>query len=332
MTLGTRTLTAPSEYRLLSPHPKELWLARNPAEWKRIYLSQRPAYVPRVMELLVSNPVIQDFHGAFMDRGLALKLNFHTICGSINDFHLSRRDDRDIQSGQNSSTGTSESSKIRRKELEAAIRNFQYAFNRDLGLHYIGTFLMSYLTMSLRASVADIEILVGKAGEHESREMYQHMKDWPNSTDAREAIWHAGQILQLFKLIDRLTSFQIIHSYHACLVLFAYSVLSSVHGRQSKAHIKRTICLNDFASTMQVEEYVHNVSSEPVLKTDFRGTKRATVSLLATKDVIEAASEIILNRACNCEELSPRLVNGLVKLLKELASAIQIFRPEPVVS
>lgn len=331
MTLGTRALTAPSEYRILSPHPKDLWLARNPTEWKRIYLAQRPAYVPRVMDILLSIPAVRDFQGAFMDEGLAIKLIFHTICGSITEFQLSRRDLRGFYSGQASGITIPESSEIRRKELETAVDNFEDAFNKsnkNIGARYIGTFLVAYLTMSLRVSVADIEVLVGKAGEHESREMYQYMKDWPDSVDAREAIWHAGQILQLVKLIDRLTSFQIIQSYHACLVLFAFSVLSTVHGRHPEERNKSKFCLNELASPSQAHAFIHDTSIEPILKTDHRGTERATVSLLATKEAMEAASEIILNRACSCEELSPRLVNGLVRLLKELASAIQIFRLE----
>lgn len=155
--------------------------------------------------------------------------------------------------------------------------------------------------------------------------MYRLMKDWPDTTEAREAIWHAGQILRLFKLPDHLTSFQMIMAYHAGLVLFAYSVLSCVRGRLPSALGDSALCPNGVFSPM-VEDFIRNGPAEPTLRSDFSGTERVIVSLYATKEAVDIMSEIILNRSCNSDNLSPRLVNGLVKLLQDLASAIQISR------
>ncbi|KAF2204854.1 hypothetical protein GQ43DRAFT_109233 [Delitschia confertaspora ATCC 74209] len=316
MTLGIRALTTSSEYRLSAPQPKDLWSARNPAEWKRIYLSQQHNLEPRVMDLLASLPTISVMQG-FLDRALAMKLMFHLIGGLITEYHQMHGD------------GIShESTQSRKRELETAIRNFDHAFSRDICASYIGSFIVSYLSMTLKVSVGNIEVLVGKAGERESREMYRIMKDWPETSEAREAIWHAGQILRLFKLLYRLTSFQIIMAYHAGLVLFAYSVLSCVRGHFPTTQNASELCLNDMQSA-HAEEFIRNWSTEPMLRSDFRGTERNVTSLLATKEAVEIMSEIILNKACNCEELSPRLVNGLVKLLKDLASAIQIIGGYP---
>lgn len=155
--------------------------------------------------------------------------------------------------------------------------------------------------------------------------MYQIMKDWPETIEAREAIWHAGQVLRLFKLLDRLTSFQIIMVYHAGLVLFAYSILSRVSGRVPvpAAYTDSVLYLNEVSSS-DARDFIRNGSSEPMLRSDFRGTERVTTPLLTTEEAVEIISEVVLNRSYNCEGLSPRLVNGLVNLLRDLASAIQI--------
>lgn len=327
MTLGIKALTTFSEYRLSAPQPRGLWLARDATEWKRVYLSQQSNFVPRVMDLLSSMPTISAIKG-FLDRGLAMKVIFHLIGGLITDYQLSTQA---LQGrSQTYEDGISlESTKSRRKELEAAIRSFDEVFSRDICASHIGSFIVSYLSMTLKVSIGNIEILAGKAGEHESQEIYQVMKHWPETTEAREAIWHAGQVLRLLELLDRLTSFQIIMAYHAGLVLFAYSVLSCVHGLFPTSQSESVLCLNNNTTDDHAEEFIHNGSSEPMLQSDFPGTERVTVSLFATKEAMEITSEIILNKSSNHEELSQRLVNGLVKLLKDLASAIQLFRGGP---
>lgn len=278
-------------------------------------MAQQYNYVPRVMDLFVSMPNML-LITEFLDSGLAMKVSFHLIGGLITEYQLSAQPPYAM-------VHVPDSTQSRKRELETAIVNFHHVFSSHICASNIGSFIVSYLSMTLNAPIKNIEILAGKAGEQESRDMYQIMKDWPETAEAREAIWHAGQVLRLFKLLDRLTSFQIIMAYHAGIVLFAYSVLSRVNGRVPAAQTDLILYLND-ASSSHVEEFIRNGSSEPMLRSDFRGTERINVSLFATEKAVEIISEVILNRSCNSEGLSPRLVNGLVKLLKDLATAIQI--------
>ncbi|KAL4892752.1 hypothetical protein BDV59DRAFT_202493 [Aspergillus ambiguus] len=326
MTLGIKASTTFSEYRVSAPLPRDLWLARNPTEWKRIYLSHQPNFIPRVIDLLYSMPTISAVQG-FLDRGLAMKLLFHLIGGQITEYHLSAETLQKTNETQKAVIGR-DTLQSRKRDLEITIRAFDQVFSREICASHIGGFLVSYLKMSLKVSIVDIEVLAGKAGEHKSQEIYRVMKEWPETTDAREAIWHAGQILRLFKLLQRLTSFQIIMAYHAGLVLFAYSVLSRVQGRFPAPWSESVLCLND-TSSVHTEGFISSGSFEPILRSDFRGTDRVTAPLLATEEAVDIISEIILNRSCTFEELSPRLVNGLVKLLRDLASAIQISRVDP---
>lgn len=323
MTLGVRSITSLYDYRSSVPQPKDLWLAKNHTEWSRIYMAQQHNYVPRVMDLFVSmsNSLIIT---EVLDSGLAMKVNFHLIGGLITEYQLCTQAPYAMVQDRGEKYGPDSSLQSRKRELETAIMKFHHVFSSHICASSIGSFIVSYLSMTLNASIKNIEILAGKAGVQESRDMYKLMKDWPETAEAREAIWHAGQVLRLFKLLDRLTSFQIIMAYHAGLVLFVYSVLSCVNGRVPAAQSDSILYLND-TSSAHAEEFIRNGSSEPMLRSDFRGTERINVPLLATKEAVEIISEVILNRSCNNEGLSPRLVNGLVKLLKDLASAIQII-------
>lgn len=322
MTLGVKAQTAFSEYHLSTPQPKELWLAKSSTEWKRLCLLRHTEYVPQVMDLFASVSKISVIQG-FLDRDLAMKLIFHLLGGLIMEFQLSTQAIQRLSQTHGGWIGP-DSTQSRRRELKIAIRSFDYVFNRDIRASNIGSFIVSYLSMTLIVPIGNIEVLAGKAGEHQSQQMYNTMKDWPETTEAREAIWHAGQIFRLLKLLDRLTSFQIIMAYHAGLLLFAYSVLSRANGRFPTTPSEPVLCIND-ASSVHLDESIRNGLAEPMLRSDFRGTERVPVSLLATKEAVEIVSEIILNKSCNSEELSPRLVNGLVKLLKDLASP---FLPE----
>ena len=309
-----------SDYCPSVPQPRDLWLARDHAEWSRIYLVQQHNcnYVPRIMDLFVSIPSIPVITES-LDSGLAMKVSFHLIGGLITEYQLSAQQPHAMsQDGPDSTLS-------RKRELKTVITKFDHVFSSHICAANIGCFIVSYLSMTLNVSIKNIETLAGKAGEQESRDMYKIMKDWPETVEAREAIWHAGQVLRLFKLLDRLTSFQIIMVYHAGLVLFAYSILSRVRGRVPVpvAYTDSAVCLNDVSSS-DAGEFIRNGCSQPMLRSDFRGTQRVTTPLLTTEDAVEIISEVVLNRSYNCEGLSPRLVHGLVNLLKDLASAIQV--------
>ena len=316
MTLGVRALMSLFEYRPSVPQPKDLWLAKSHTEWSRIYIVQQHNYVPRVMDLFIPMPNIL-LITEFLDSDLAMKVSFHLIGGLITEYQLSTQPPYSMAHGP-------DSTQSRKRELETAIMDFHHVFSSHICARNIGPFIVSYLSMMLNAPIRNIEILSGKAGEQEFHDMYQFMKDWPETAEAREAIWHAGQVLRLFKLLDRLKSFQVIMAYHAGIVLFAYSVLSCINGRIPATPTDSILHLNETSSSSHAEEFIRNGSCKPMLRSDFRGTERASVSLLATEEAVQIISEVILNRSCNSEGLSPRLVNGLVNLLKDLASAIQI--------
>lgn len=317
MTLGIKTSTSFSAYRWPSPQPKSLWLAQSAVEWRRVYPSHSHEYTPRVTDLLSSLPGITIAKG-FVDRDLTVKLVFHLLGGLIIDHKSSSQ----IFARGSIETGPS-SVQERERELKSAIRNFDHAFRNDICASNIGSFIVSYLTMTLSVSIEDIEILFGRAGYEESKEISQLMENWVKTAGAREAIWNAGQMLRLIKYLGRLTSFQVVMAYHAGLVLFAYSVLTRGQGQIPSEYGLPNAVLNG-GEDGGVDAFIQHGLADPTLQGDFRGTQRMSIPLRDTENLIDIVCEIILNRTCTCEDISPQLVNGLVKLLKAKMSSSRL--------
>ncbi|KFY83901.1 hypothetical protein V498_07877 [Pseudogymnoascus sp. VKM F-4517 (FW-2822)] len=324
MTLNIRPSTPFFEYRLPSPHPRSLWLAKSATEWKQLYLSRIPSRTPKVMELLASMPNISVAEG-FSDTPHSVKLAFHLLGGMIVDHHLFATGFRSATLGGGENTEL-ESIRSRRVELKATIQSFERALIRVVGATDIAPLIVSYLSMRLMVSIENIAILAGKEGEEESRQMYQTMKFWPQTPEAREAIWHAGQILRFLTLVERLTSFQIVIAYQAGLSLFGYSLLTPIRDdakiyKQQNAIDLPILYINGPPVT-QVEAFIHDGSYLPMLQNSCgRIESPAAASLSDGCDIIRTVSVIISDRACKSVGLSPRLVHSLLKLLDDLGAA-----------
>lgn len=310
MTLNTRSIASFSDLdRLPSPHPRSLWLARNATEWAALYTSLNSAPVPSFAEALTYSPIFSVPAG-FCDTFQIIKLAFHVLGGSIVDIH----DGRGHQSVQQ-----------RKAELKDAIQEFERVFNTAIGAPSIGSFIVSYLSMRLAVSIEQIEVLVGKEGEQEARRMYQILKHWTETTEAREAVWHAGQTLRQYRLIWRISSFQVAMAYQTGLVLFAYFVLQRNGGRsiynQATAAAIPAIILNGTSLT-HADAFINNGIRELMLLevTQAGAHTSPTCSLQKGHRISHIVSDIIRGRATENAELSPWLVRGLTTFLTDLGA------------
>lgn len=327
MTLNIRPSTCLAEYRLPSPHPHDMWLARSAEAWRESYLSfHQPGRTPRVTNLLAGMPTVS-IHTGFMDRQHGKKLAFHILGGMIVDHHLlaggfrSGLDNEDDDSGADESERESSeppSVSARRRELSAAISNYETALHGE-GFLDIGSFLVAYLSMSLAVSVEDVEILFGKEGADESQRMRRQMRFWAGTSRGREAAWCAGQALRFFGLLKKVTSFHVVISYQAGLVLLAFAVLRNRDNMNASS-----LCLNSATlttSAAEVQEFAHRGSRTPKLCRLPLDDEYAPVGFEDPREVVDVVADIVLDRTCTCEGLSRRLVDGLLCLLKDLAAA-----------
>lgn len=97
--------------------------------------------------------------------------------------------------------------------------------------------LAELVRMNLCVPFEDLQLLAGKEGNEEARRVYPSLKLWYQSADARQAMWHAGQILRAARQSFRtdtakrtngysLRDFHTVAIYHAGLAFWVYGLLS----------------------------------------------------------------------------------------------------------
>ncbi|PPJ57780.1 hypothetical protein CBER1_00253 [Cercospora berteroae] len=95
-------------------------------------------------------------------------------------------------------------------------------------------FTIEFLIMSLHVSVEIILLFAGKSGEEEARKVYPRVKVWTQDSEARTAVWHAGQVLRVARTFEqtRLRDFYAVALYQATLTLWVYDMIISNTARR----------------------------------------------------------------------------------------------------
>lgn len=88
--------------------------------------------------------------------------------------------------------------------------------------------ISEYLMMSLHVSFEDIQRFAGRYGEDEFRLALPRLQDWCSNEEHYHALWHAGQILRTARSFPptQLRGFHAIAVYHACLILWVFTMIS----------------------------------------------------------------------------------------------------------
>ena len=83
-------------------------------------------------------------------------------------------------------------------------------------------------SMHLCVSLEDVQLLAGKHGEEECCRIFPILKLWAKTPEARQALFHAGQILRAAKKYEQfmLRDASAVAVYHASLIFWAYAIAS----------------------------------------------------------------------------------------------------------
>lgn len=87
--------------------------------------------------------------------------------------------------------------------------------------------------MNLHVSIDDLQQFAGREGEEQAKKIYPTLQQWVEGQDARQTLWHAGQVLREAMLFPRNHSkdFYAVTVHHACLTLWAYGVVMGAKSR-----------------------------------------------------------------------------------------------------
>ncbi|KAK2005127.1 hypothetical protein LX36DRAFT_676499 [Colletotrichum falcatum] len=323
------TLTNPSmsysELTLPLPEARELWFAKTATEWKMHYLertagqnSRSPSICDlfRDINLLATNRQRLDLQFAisiYLHGYWALILEYLQLCAVL----------RTRTWLNNSGNKSEEVLRSRHAELCKDLQGFlQVTSNWHEMLSTQESLVMHLLMMNLHLSLNDLQLFSGKEGEDQARRVFGDLREWSQSAEARQSLWHAGQIMRQAKMFPQghLKDFYAVAVHHAALACWTYGVVSKASGDQPAQYEREKVFLDGTESNL-VHRFIGFNQGHPVILGPITRAGTTEASLDDPKACMEVAQEILRANFRDSSDLHPPIVENLCLLLKQLGHA-----------
>jgi hypothetical protein len=314
-----------TELKFELPASEQLWLAKSALEWREEYIAAETSdqNIPRFMEVM-RDPGQLTQHSRRVNIHLSSMVILHGFWGQIHGL-------LDAKKYHSQANSTHQLSILATgNELYRDLSRFA-ARLPELTNNSADAILLSELfLMIFHANLEDLQRFAGRFGEGEAAEATEEFKIWANTAEARNAVWHAAQVIRAAKnlLPNALMAFNAIAIYYAVLTLWIYGLMAS-----------RPSSWSDTQS-LQFTSPTHSSDLEIVLNDEdgpgsraFRENDRGTPGIIAMDsgdkefiplrkaDRILRFARQLYKKNCSCEDQPlPPLVEGLCDLLKELES------------
>ena len=218
-----------SELALPTPHAKELWIAESSTKWKERYLemqadNQTPA--PSTIDCLADPSILSRLPRLF-DHDLLQLSSLYGVSSMIHqytEFHATFTITEGLATPECIVAG-----ECQHRRLVQLLQGLRLDCEEGQGNDSPNAILIShFLSIHLYAQIDQMELVCGKEGKDEAQIAYQKVLKWSATQDARQAVWHAGQVLRSMRRLEHkhLTEFHVITSYQASLCLWIYGTLS----------------------------------------------------------------------------------------------------------
>jgi hypothetical protein len=213
-----------------------------------------------------------------------------------------------------------------------------HASEWDNGLKPEATLILERSLINLHVSFEDVQLFAGKEGEEEARRAYPLLKQWAETCESRQAVWHAGQVLKAATKCHpkHRRDFPAIALYHASLAFWAYAVVSrpsrSARRQQppSAPWLQPTVpdtelVWLDGEDGPDAQRFIALGRGNPVIrdwtKSSDAGQKETYVALGDVKAVMDVTIAILRQNGKNDDRMSPPLVKNLSQLMRDLGNA-----------
>jgi hypothetical protein len=181
--------------------------------------------------------------------------------------------------------------------------------------------LLELMLLHLNAPLDTIQLFAGIEGQEEARSAYHVLRDWTNTSSARQALWHAGQILRAAEGLSKglLCNFNAIAVYHAGLILWSYGFLNQPRPNvsTSKDISEAAVVLNG-DDTLGIRKFISLNRGAPSIRTR---NSQDPIDLSNVLGVMDGLIHLLRASRSSEEDLCSPLVGNLVQLLEGLRSA-----------
>ncbi|KAK5446752.1 hypothetical protein LTS15_009685 [Exophiala xenobiotica] len=350
LSLLTPPLISYAEVTVTMPCSRDLWLAKSSAEWRELYLkrhSSNPGCPPSLRSC------IEDMHPILTFRNVIdAQMSMSTILSALWSLSWQYREwdsvfkPHAVEPRRNGAAMTN----TVYPEILQLFQHFRLTTSEWTGvLEPAASILWERGLMNLHASLEDVQLLAGKAGEAEARRVLPRLSAWAQSRDCRHALWHAGQIFRAAKASPPriLQDSSAIAVYHASLIFWGYSIVSksssAVHqtpsynasGQRRASLDARDILRLDMEETPQVQLFIVFGQGVPAISSNdtSKSSNHGSVLISDTRKVMVAFADLlrVKNHPGGADEDYPPLIENLTMLMKALghaASGIKLGRAD----
>ncbi|KAI1639473.1 hypothetical protein F4809DRAFT_648556 [Biscogniauxia mediterranea] len=325
------TLSMPTmsyaELTLPLPESRELWFARTAAEWKKQYLlrsADQSKRLPCLGDLLRDINLLTANHRR-LDAQYSISIYLHGFWNLIFEWRQLSTVHRLNPFSDNYQAGPSLILNSRHQELCKALSSFQLVTaDWHATLSAQEALLLNLNLMNLHVSLNDLQLFAGKEGEDQARRIYPVLQQWSESTEARQALWHAGQIVRQAKMFPpgHLKDFYAVGVHHAALALWTYGVVTKATRNQTPSNPSQEAVYLDGVESNQVQRFIGFGHGLPTIRgwrsENIQGSEAALEDPRACMDI---AQEILRMNFNEGRDLLPPIVENLCQLINQLGGA-----------
>ncbi|KAL2276296.1 hypothetical protein FJTKL_00987 [Diaporthe vaccinii] len=347
ISLQRNPLISFSELAFTLPASRDLWCAPTAEAWRQVHHSKTtmPRPLPRVSEVLHCVDVLDELE-EFIDIDLCYSAVLHGYWGQVWAYRESVRFFSTASKGGTNRLWL----KSQHQELYQDLSGFSsiiHTSNTPRNHSTLLAIVVELFLMIMHVSPDEIQRFAGKSGEEESRRAGTSLEEnWANTSDARHAIWHAGQVFANAKRLPpaSLRGFNAIAVYLASMTLWTYglfcspavqggdeadsSYLQSGEGQQANTGIRRASSVSgsgptkyvllDEEETRDTKAFLQFDRGVPALKT----SQGAVEPLSDPSKVLSIARSLFRDNYPVRTEPLPPLVESLGNLLRDLGSGL----------
>lgn len=323
----TNSAISYAELTLPLPESRELWLARNPAEWKAEYLQRHGGQGRTFLSLgdLLHDIHMLPGHSQQVDFQFSVSVYLHGFWALILEYRKLSAVCR--PRSYTGSMGGSQNLLLssRQQELVKELQSLQLMAQEWQDMTAQEYLLLNLLIMNLHISLDDLELFAGKEGEDQARRIYPVLQQWASSSEARSAIWYAGQVLRYAKAFPpgHLKDFYAAAVHHAALTLWAYGVITKANRRHTplpSQYPSENIYL-DGSETVLIQRFRGFGQGQPAIRGPMVKDAVSESGLEDPRGCMEIAQQVLRSNFKNGADSLPTMVENLCIVMRQLGDA-----------
>ena len=305
-----------AELYLPLPESEALWHAPSAELWKATYMrssaprhDRQPSLVDCIQDLdiLATKDIFVDQRQASMAvLGAAWRMIWEY-----------RQLDSSMKGHSNQWCNSNLLMNSRHGELTKLLQCFRISSVEDAKVALILELLLMHLHMSLD----DVQLFAGVEGEEEARRVYPSLVQWTKTTTARQALWHAGQVIRAARNLRQglICDFAAIAVYQASLAFWSYGIITRATEATPLANNSVTAWL-DGADDNGVQRWIINGKGNAAIQAATgRSPSEAPAFVSNPEDMVIAV--VATMRRNHNETRAPPLVDNLINIMEGLRKA-----------